>query len=597
MANRKRRRPAKAPDQPARPRSTDRRVWLALAGLGLIYMLVAGTSLRQKSVTVDEPGHLAAGYLYLQSGDSRYASLNPPLINLVSALPLALAGPRPAVPLLAASADPFSFWSNGYGFMQAFQRDYVSIYTTARTFMVLVVGCLGVAVFFWARALCPERGDWAGLMAAALVWFSPGFLAHARLVTTDAGAALLVCLSLWSLAAFLDRPAPRRLLLCGLVLGLAQLGKVYALLLYPVFVVIVAARWRRISPQDRRRVVQGLLAVFVLSLIVLNSGYLWQGVGGSLGSLELGSERLLAVQSALPGWFPVPLPAGYVRGIDGQLQEVVLPYPTFLFGETFQGGRWYYYLGLLAIKTPLALWLLFGLGTGLAIRAGKERATEALELLLYPAVLFVMLSLGDHRQLGLRALLPAAPLVWLWVAVTLARSMDTRWVRRLVAALLVGGGVSSAMAYPDYLSYFNLAVGGSSGGFRHASDSNLDWGQDLPGLRRFLESTGERRIQLLYFGSVDPALYGLDYEVPRQRPRPGLLAVSVTLYHTHYPLYDHGRLISMGPFDMSRKPFGEPVADIAGSIHVYRVPGVATGSVPDREEAVLPESTDDKSSP
>ena len=102
MANRKRRRPAKARDEPPQLRSTDRWVWIALVGLGLLYLLLAGTSLQRKSVTVDEPGHLAAGYLYLQSGDSRYASLNPPLINVVSALPLILASPKPTVPLPAS---------------------------------------------------------------------------------------------------------------------------------------------------------------------------------------------------------------------------------------------------------------------------------------------------------------------------------------------------------------------------------------------------------------------------------------------------------------------------------------------------------------
>jgi hypothetical protein len=91
-------------------------------------------------------------------------------------------------------------------------------------------------------------------------------------------------------------------------------------------------------------------------------------------------------------------------------------------------------------------------------------------------------------------------------------------------------------------------------------------------------------VQLLYFGSVDPSLYGIDYRVPRgDRLEPGLLAISTTLYRIAYPIYDHGELRMMGPFNLAL--LGEPIESIGGSIHVYRIAGTppAAAEAPDRE--------------
>ena len=59
----------------------------ALASMLLLHGLLAFTSLARKSVTVDEFGHLPAGVYLLETGDFGHASLNPPLMNLLSALP------------------------------------------------------------------------------------------------------------------------------------------------------------------------------------------------------------------------------------------------------------------------------------------------------------------------------------------------------------------------------------------------------------------------------------------------------------------------------------------------------------------------------
>ena len=127
--------------------------------------------------------------------------------------------------------------------------------------------------------------------------------------------------------------------------------------------------------------------------------------------------------------------------------------------------------------------------------------------------------------------------------------------------------------YPHTLAYFNVLVGGPRGGSRILVDSNLDWGQDLKGLKRWMDEHHVQQIGLSYFGIADPAYYGIKctrlpgypdtppYPVPQL---PGYVAISVT------------NLRGLSLTEQSRKfyePFSrtKPVATIGYSIYVYYV--------------------------
>jgi len=544
--------------------------WLLCLVL-LAYLGLAAGSARQKSVTVDEFGHLPSGLYFLWTGDARYAALNPPLVNALSALPVLFMQLQPAPAPPAPSDDVFSFWSNGYHFQELHRRDYVRIFAAARWVPMLLVAGLGAALFFCAGRLAPTAPGLAGLLAAGFLCLSPNVIAQARLIGTDTGTACFVTLAVWSLRNLLRRPSARSALLCGAALGLAQLSKFYALLLYPIFGAVALA-WYTLSPAPRpraSRLAAALACAWLVSLLVLDTGYLWHEVGVSLGDIALQSPGLERWQDSVVGGLPLPVPAAYVRAFDGQLVEVRSGIPSFVFGESFQGGRWYFYLAVLALKTPLGLFAAGALALAAAARPSRLPARETLLLLAYPITLFAVLSLGSQRQLGGRALLSAAPLVWLWAASSIARAAPARWPVALGGAALAATLLAAAATYPNYLSYSNAFFGGSRGTYRYASESDVDIGQDLVLLARFLAAEHAEKVQLLYFGSVDPAIYGIDFEVPGSRLEPGLLAVSVSLYHMGYPMYDHGELRPVGPVEPVG--LGEPIATIGGSIHVYRV--------------------------
>ena len=144
-----------------------------------------------------------------------------------------------------------------------------------------------------------------------------------------------------------------------------------------------------------------------------------------------------------------------------------------------------------------------------------------------------------------------------------------------VLALSAWYGLSVGRVHPHYLAYFNEIAGGPEGGYRYLVDSNLDWGQDLKGLKTWTDANGVARIKLSYFGTADPEYYRIPCELlpgqmlppPRDVIRhvePGdIVAVSATNLQGVY-LEPEVRPL------MARLRAQAPVATIGHSIRIYR---------------------------
>ena len=211
----------------------------------------------------------------------------------------------------------------------------------------------GLVVFDWSRRLW---GPWGGLISLALWTFCPNILAHARLVTTDVGATAIGFAATYAFWHYLRRPSWALAALAGLLLGIAQLPKFSLLLLYglwPVLWLVDLARGRDggAGGPSAGRPWQGV-AMVALSVLVIDVGYGFEGVGKPLGSFPFAS-RTLTVDRDPPiparpdpktgrpkdlyaglqqyrvnrfrdtflGDLPAPLPEYYLRGFDDQKME------------------------------------------------------------------------------------------------------------------------------------------------------------------------------------------------------------------------------------------------------------------------------------
>jgi len=506
--------------------------------LGIHAVLAAHTAWR-KSVTVDEVAHLPAGLSYWQTGRFALYHHNPPLVKLLSSFPLFIAGVRvdldssPTWQRYLATGLPPSQWNVGWEFMYQHAEHYQEIYFVARLVIISLSVLTGVFVYRWSRKLFGAR---CGLIAAALWCFSPNAIAHGSLVTTDMGATASGFMATYLFWRYLESPSWRGAAVAGFALGAAQVTKFSMLLLYPVWFAIACLYFFKQRPKQFR--LDHLLLTVALSVVVINSCYLFRGTLRPLGSYTFLSDLLTVPRTeplpegvarghpwrqvlesrqnrfagTLLGLLPVPLPAEYVLGFDEQKMESEgidgMGYPVYLCGQLRRTGWWWYYPFAMLVKVPLGTWLLTAAAIS-ALFVGTQGVTNTrlLALAVFPVSLLLAMSFIADIDLGLRYVLPIFPY---WFVLASSAVMRCNWPPNCWTAIVTLActlNIAACRHHPNHLAYFNELVGGPDKGGYYLIDSNLDWGQDLLELSRWIKKRSLKEpIGLAYFGNVDPSI-------------------------------------------------------------------------------------------
>ena len=102
---------------------------------------------------------------------------------------------------------------------------------------------------------------------------------------------------------------------------------------------------------------------------------------------------------------------------------------------------------------------------------------------------FWAIAITSHINIGLRHLLPAyAPMLILVGICGQWLGSKVRWAKLVAGGVLAAALLECVLAWPNYLAYFNQLAGGQPNGYKHVVDSSLDWGQDLPALKHWLDA-------------------------------------------------------------------------------------------------------------
>ena len=528
-----------------------------LAAIFLLLLFVAQGIffIRANSQTIDEAMHLAAGYSYLAKRDFRIEPQNPPLIKELLALPLFLAYRLPFNP------DPQQ-WRDADGF--SIGQDLLYKSTIPADQMLawsrlpnLLFGVLLVALTgWWAYRLWGNR---AALLAMALAALEPNLVAHSSLVTTDIGVTLFIFLTVYLFWEYVNRPTWTFLVGTGISTGMALVAKYSAVLVIPIIALIVAVSfltgskpavplpktWNSNKPRHKLLQAAAVLALILfVALLTIPPAYLFQGFQPWLSGFH---QFLTLSQEGLPAFF---------------------------FGEYSWHNWWGYFPLAFLIKTPVGSLVLVIISL-VFYRTGSPLGYRQALFLLLPVSLIFLAMTQAKTNIGLRHILPVYPFLFV-----LASRTATLHLRRPSLALLLTGiplactAISSLRIAPHQLAYFNESVGGPEQGYRYLSDSNLDWGQDLKGLKAYVDKEKLPIIYLSYFGTAPPSYYRIRYQdvaskgtlgppppekVPTDAPRK-ILAISA------YNLQD----VSTPHDPLFRWLWKrEPVAKIGYSIFIY----------------------------
>lgn len=569
-----------------------RHALILAAGIAL-YGGLATASMRGKSAVFDEGAYLPAGYTHWAFRDFRLAPEQPPLVKLLAAAPLLLT--RVTVHQDDGWAQRRQ-WDFGRNFLYAW-NDADRLLFRGRLAVVALGAMLAAAVFWWTRL---HWGLPAAVLALLLCVLSPDTLAHGQVVTMDLGVALFIFLAVIAFERLTQRVTAGRLLGLGLATGAALATKSSAFVLLPILGALALRRAAAPEPPgsdlgrfgsgaarrwwSRALALFGLLsAALAIAWIVIWACYLFEPRLSPDPAVEAAFEwdrnwpesRLGGAAASLARGSGL-LPEAYLFGVLKVFAHAEAR-PGFLMGKRSQTGWWRYYPTTLALKTPLALPLLL-LASLLTLRS--HRAPPRVEWCLWlPPLLYLLLAASRPINIGHRYVLPLYPFLFVaagraaaWAFAPSARAS----ARPLLLALGGWYAVSTARAHPHYLAYFNELAGGPASGYRHLVDSSLDWGQDLKGLAAWIRDNRIGRIKLAYFGSADPAYYGIDCELlpgymappPRQLTRRvsegDVVAVSATILQ--------GLYVEPGMLPLFERLRERPPLTVVGhTIFVYRV--------------------------
>ena len=577
-----------------------------------VSVILSITSLWDDSIIVDEVPHIGAGYSYLVKKDMRLNPEHPPLAKDLAAVPLLFANLKQDVfNTKMWQTDINGQWEFGRFLIFNSGNDADLIRHLVKLPMLLFFVLSAILIFKWARRL---YGNTGAITALILFSFSTTVLAHSRFVTTDVPALFGVLLATYCFVSCLKNPTGKKLIIAGLVFGVALLLKFSTFLLIPFFVLLAIIYG---LVQEDRKIINALRqlgnAIFVFLVgfvIIVWPVYYFHTYNYPPERQHSDTQQLLSSYGNRAFADPVvwasdkPVlraAAQYGLGLLMVNQRAVGGNTTYFLGEVSRFGWRSYFPIVYFIKEPLAWWglvlaalVLLGWQTkkpsgetfkraGNFIKNHIEEFAMILWLLVYWGV-----SIKSTLNIGVRHLLPTFPFAILLVSGQASRIINS--ARNKGPKVLAGAGLVLAgflgwyvyenlHVFPYYLTYFNQAVGGPTNGYKYVVDSNLDWGQDLVRFDKWVRENNISKIEFDYFGWADPSYYlkdryawlnsskysdGNDFKTRNQSD--GWMAISATFL-----------MGSQGPEDMPNAAnyiwlnSYQPVTVIGNSIFIYRI--------------------------
>ena len=538
-------------------------------------MVLGMSSAHDKSTTFDEIAHLTRGMSIWRTGDYRLLQETPPLVHLWSSMPVALGDFH--FPDTNDQAWQMSdVWKFGRQFFYGIGNDAQAMLFRGRFMVMIFSAALALIVWLWSRSLFGELG---GLVSLLLYTFSPTMLAHGRLVTADTTASLFFLAAVGSAWWLLRRISAGNIILSALSVSGLLLSKMSGLMIILISGVMLLVQFlnhypitvvygRHITVIRSRMGKLGIWVCIGCVEIVLVIMIIWAAYGFEYSAArETNASRVqfftpTSLPEELDEWQYVlnglgtkgdiirwtcdnrVLPESYLYGLAYTFRHARVRV-AFMNGDRSTEGWWYFFPYSFAVKTPLPLFgimllallaALFGKTITISnsrpnlwrsIGQGIYRATPLWSLI----VVYCIFAMGSNLNIGHRHITPIYPALFILcgcsVKWTAAATPIKRWILPVLIGMFIG---ASLLQWPHYLSYFNWLVGGPSNGYQHLVDSSLDWGQDLPALKNWLDeeakrspfgSTSEKAVYLSYFGTADPSYYGIQaYMLPSYLPWP-----------------------------------------------------------------------------
>jgi len=524
--------------------------------LGVMFILMFFSSWND-AATFDEVAHIPAGYSYLTQKEYRLNPEHPPLIKDLAAFPLLYLNLNFPTDIKAWTTDTNGQWDMGRIFLYESGNDPDKILRFSHFPIMLLALIFGWLLFRWVRK---SYGDKVALLTLFFYAFSPTFIAHSRYVTTDLAAAFGFFIGIAAFLSFLAKQNTKSIIFTGIIFGLAQLLKFSLFILAPLYVVfgilwIILENYNEPKKKIIRESLKMLWKIILICLIGLvfiiavYQFHIWnyppeKQAQDTANILSTFPVKPLAAINVWMADKPIIRAFGqYFLGFLMILQRAGGGNTAYFMGEITAKGWWYYFPVIYLLKEHLAFHiftLIAILFTVFNIKKSKEKNLAGVaawmkdNFVLTASIIFIAVywlqSITSPLNIGIRHVLPTFPFIYLLVSRQIirwskvpsidnpqtlgewlkeiyrvcARSFKTHLVLWVLTLWII---LATLLAFPFYLSYYNELAGGISNGYKIATDSNYDWGQDLKRLVKFVDDNKIEKIAVDYFGGGSPQYY------------------------------------------------------------------------------------------
>ncbi len=490
----------------------------ALCFLLIVLGLQLFFSVRRESQTWDEGNHIFTGYRSWTHADFGLNPEHPPLVKLLTTIPLLWSEQKSPVPEERFFKE--DAFLRGKEFL--YQNDADRILSGTRMVAASLTLLAALIVFFGAREMF---GTGAAFIALTLLAFDPNILAHGALITTDIGLACFMFLSVYMFYRFLKSPSAARLIVAGLAVGLVLAVKHTGLLVLPIlFLLSICEILFHVFGKNREQIgsktlklVGSLALITLIGWVVLWSFYRFRYDARPNG-LQLNPPLAEYVKGLKPSeaW-PIStaarwriLPESYLYGL-ADVRLTANYYTSYVLGKVHAHGVWFYFPVAFLVKSTVGVLALLLLSLGVVATRNLKRWREIL-VLIVPVIFYLLVAMTVGMNIGVRHILVVYIFLYVliggaaWVLVGKSR----KWAYAVGVVLLVHVA-SSVLAFPNYISYANELWGGPSQTHKYVTDSNSDWGQQLKSVKQYLDQRGVKECWFLYFaeGVAEPSYYGI----------------------------------------------------------------------------------------
>lgn len=448
--------------------------------------------------SMDEGIHIPSGVSYLDLGDPRMNFEHPPLMKLLAGTGAALAGAH----VEASSAA----WLNNdevqlrLEFQDAFPGAKMRrIVFASRLPMILLTLLLGALVYLYSRRL---NGAWGGVLSLLFFVTYPLILAFGSSVLNDVLVTLGFLATCLAIVRLWREPDLRGSLLYGGALGFALIAKFSALVLLPFSLLCWAVlAWRKHTSSGRelRRLAGfaclGLLFACALTWITYFAAFRHADARAFAAAYceepipQAGTPAFAAARTRVqmfarldehPALERALMPAFYYfAGVRFVMRAEARP--VYLLGRAYKTGQWFYFPGLVLLKSSpgfLAM-LVLGLFLVARTRVWRTASPEAIVLAIFFCV-YTFVAMRMKLNIGLRHYMPGlvSLMVLMGMAVPALRTLSRRrrvWWSAAVAVSLASALVTAVAHYPYYVPYYNMLRMNAPGGWI-ASNSDIDFG-------------------------------------------------------------------------------------------------------------------------